>query len=78
MSDLKEHKEPTISLEEIVRSAGYVAGAGVAATVGGVVGLGCERFDYEAWAESEFIPEPATMSLLALGAVGIIARRKRR
>lgn len=60
MSNLKEHREPNLGLADIVRSAGYVAGAGVAATVGGVVTLGTtactcggDRFDYEAWAETD-------------------------
>lgn len=60
MSNLKEHREPTLGIEDIVKSAGYVAGAGVAATVGGVVALGTtgcrcggDRFDYEAWAETD-------------------------
>ena len=61
MGNLKEHRESTLGLEDIVKSAGYVAGAGVAATVGGVVALGTvgcrcgggDRFDYEAWAETD-------------------------
>jgi hypothetical protein len=45
---------------EILKNAGYVAGAGVAATIGGVVTVstaGCrcggDNFDYEAWAETD-------------------------
>ncbi len=67
MTDLKEHREPTVTLPEIVKSAGYVAGAGVAATVGGVVALGTSGCcgsgssssssssggDYEAWANTD-------------------------
>lgn len=66
MSNLKEHREPTLGIEDIVKSAGYVAGAGVAATVGGVVALGTtgcrcgggssssgDDFNYEAWAQTD-------------------------
>lgn len=60
MSNLREHRKPVLDVPEIVKSAGYVAGAGVAATVGGVVVLGSagcrcggDRFEYEAWAETD-------------------------
>lgn len=58
MKDLKEHQEPTVGLSEILKTAGYVAGSGVAATVGGVVAVsttacGGDNFDYEAWAETD-------------------------
>jgi len=68
MTDLKDHREPSFDLPEILKSAGYVAGAGVAATVGGVVAVttsGCcggssssssssgSDFDYNAWAETD-------------------------
>ncbi len=65
MTNLREHREPTYTLPEIVKNAGYVAGAGVAATVGGVVVLGTSGccgdsrssrsndFNYEAWADTD-------------------------
>ena len=67
MKNLREHSEPTFSLPEILKTAGHVAGAGVAATVGGVVAVttsGCcgggsssnsnsNSFNYEAWAQTD-------------------------
>lgn len=61
MKELKQHDEPTFGLPEILKNAGHIAGAGVAATVGGVVVVstsGCcgssgDSFDYEAWAETD-------------------------
>lgn len=67
MTNLKEHREPNFSLPEILKTAGHVAGAGMAATVGGVVAVttsGCcgggsssssssDSFNYEAWAETD-------------------------
>lgn len=66
MKELKDHREPTFGLPEILKTAGHVAGAGVAATVGGVVVVGTsgccggsgsssssDDFNYEAWAETD-------------------------
>lgn len=62
MTHLKEHREPAFGLSDILKNAGHVAGAGVAATVGGVVVVATNAccsssdsgdFDYEAWAETD-------------------------